>query len=257
MPNNLSVKFGNILYKHCFPLFRPLYFAYKRREDTFEIQVINSLLAKGQTVLDIGANIGFYTGIFSDIVGPGGKVHAFEPDVINYSHLSRTFDGKNNVFLRQKAVSEKTETLKIYTSKLLNVDHRTYPIEQYESSYDIEAVSIDDYVAGSFKIDFIKMDIQGNEVKSLRGMKKTLDDCKPVILTEFWPSGLKQAGDSANDFLSLVQSYGYLIYQLNNGAISDFHKEIIPELERKGDFGYINVLLSRDNKIEQLSWFSR
>ena len=257
MPNNLSVKFGNILYKHCFPLYRPLYFAYKKREDMFEIQVINSILEKGQTVLDIGANIGFYTGIFSDIVGPGGRVHAFEPDVLNYSHLSRTFDGKNNVVLRQKAVSEKTETLKIYTSKLLNVDHRTYPIEQYESSYDIEAVSIDDYVAGSFKIDFIKMDIQGNEVKALRGIKKTLDACKPVILTEFWPSGLKQAGDSANDFLSLVQSYSYQIYQLNNGTISDFHKEIIPELERKGDFNYINVLLSRDNKIEQLSWFSK
>jgi len=244
-----------MLYKRFFPLYRPLYFAYKRREDAFEIQVIRSLIEHGETVLDIGANIGFYTDIFSDIVGSNGKVHAFEPDILNYSHLRKYFDKRNNVSLQQKAISEKTGSLKIFTSKLLNVDHRTYPIEQYESSYNIEAVSIDDYVAGGFKIDFIKMDIQGNELKALRGMEKTLNAFKPILLTEFWPSGLKQAGDSADDYLSLVQSYGYSIYQLNDGIISNFQREIIPGLELKGDFGYINILLSHNNKIEQLSWF--
>ncbi len=257
MPHNFSVKFGNILYKHFFQLYRPLYFAYKRREDAFEIQVIRSQIGPGQVVLDIGANIGFYTDIISDIVGPNGKVHAFEPDILNYSHLKNIYGKKNNVFLQQKAVSESTGPLKIFTSKMLNVDHRTYPIEQYESSYDIEAVSIDDYVGEKFKVDFIKMDIQGNELKALRGMKKTLDTFKPVLLTEFWPSGLKQAGDSADAYLSLVQSYGYTIYQLDDGIISAFKREIIPDLERKGDFGYINILLCHNNKIEQLSWFRK
>jgi FkbM family methyltransferase len=257
MPNDFSVKFGNILYKRFFPLYRPLYFAYKRREDAFEIKVIHSLIEHGQTVLDIGANIGFYTDIFSNIVGSDGKVHAFEPDILNYSHLKKIFGRKNNVILQQKAISERTEPLKIFTSKLLNVDHRTYPIEQFETSYDIEAISIDDYVAEVFKVDFIKMDIQGHELKALRGMKKTLDLFKPILLTEFWPSGLKQAGDSAGDYLSLVQSYGYSIYQLENGIVSNFRREIIPDLEQKGDFGFINILLCHNKKIEQLSWFNK
>jgi FkbM family methyltransferase len=255
MPHYFSIKLGDILYKHFFPLYRPLYFAYKQREDAFEIKVIRSLIEQGQTIIDIGANIGFYTNIFSDIVGTSGKVHAFEPDVINFSHIKKISAKKNNVVLQQKAVSNKTESLKIFTSKLLNVDHRTYPIKQYETSYDIEAVSIDDYVEGAFKVDFIKMDIQGHELKALRGMKKTLDAFQPILLTEFWPSGLKQAGDSADQYLSLVQSYGYSIYQLNDGVISNFRREIIPHLERNGDLGYINILLCRNNKIEQLSWF--
>jgi FkbM family methyltransferase len=255
MPHYFSIKLGDILYRHFYPLYRPLYFAYKQREDAFEIQVIRALIEPGQTVIDIGANIGFYTNIFSDIVGSNGKVHAFEPDVTNYSHIKKISGKNNNVVLRQKAVSDKTEPLKIFTSKLLNVDHRTYPVEQYESSYDIEAVSIDDYVAGSFKVDFIKMDIQGHELKALRGMKKTLGVFQPILLTEFWPSGLKQAGDSADEYLSLVQSYGYSIYQLNGRAISNFRREIIPDLERNGDLGYINILLCRNSRIEQLSWF--
>jgi FkbM family methyltransferase len=257
MFKNFSIKFGNILYKRFFPLYRPLYFTYKRMEDAFEIKVIHSLVEHGQTVLDIGSNIGFYTDIFSRIVGSNGKVHAFEPDILNYSHLKDIFGKRNNVSLQQKAASEITGPLKIFTSKLLNVDHRTYPVEQYESSYGIEAISIDDYVAGVFKVDFIKMDIQGHELKALRGMKKTIDLFKPILLSEFWPSGLKQAGDSADDYLSLVQSYGYSIYQLDNGIVTNFRREIIPDLEQKGDCGYINILLCHNKKIEKISWFHK
>src|SRR5690606_18164169 len=96
-----------------------------------------------------------------------------------------------NIIINNKAVSSKTETLKIYTSKNLNVDHRTYKPKEYDEEISIEAVSIDDYFGTNQKVDFIKIDIQGFEMQAIQGMTKTLEANPNVkIISEFWGYGL-------------------------------------------------------------------
>ena len=75
-----------------------------------------------------------------------------------------------------KAVSDKADTLKVYRSKLLNVDHRTYPVSNYDSVEEIESVSIDTLLENRIieKVDLIKIDIQGYELTAFNGMKKAL-----------------------------------------------------------------------------------
>ena len=150
-----------------------MYAMFKNKQDAFEIELLKKHIKKGDTVLDIGANIGFYATILSDLVGDNGNIHCFEPDVTNFNHLKKTTASYKNIIINNKAVGPKTETIKIYTSKNLNVDHRTYKPEEFDKEIAIDAVSIDDYLKWA-KVDFIKMDIQGFEIEAVKGMKETL-----------------------------------------------------------------------------------
>ena len=239
--------FANLLYKYCFPLYKVLYYAYKRHEDAFEIEIYNRFIKEGDVVLDIGANIGFNSGIYVKNVGANGMVHAFEPDKINFRHLQNSF--KNhitpNLRLINKAVSNRSGSIMIYTSKRLNVDHRTYPVENYESVYEVEALTIDEYLGRNNKVDFTKMDIQGAEYLALQGMEKTLKANRDVVvLSELWPNGLKEANVPFDNFIEYLYTLDFNLYLIKNDKIellTESHMESIKKYE--GD-RFENILLS-------------
>jgi hypothetical protein len=70
---------GNKLYKRGFPIYRPLYAAYKTYADRAQRRLIRTVLYPGAVAVDPGANIGIYSRFFSGCVGPTHVVHAFEP----------------------------------------------------------------------------------------------------------------------------------------------------------------------------------
>ena len=88
MASSLSIALGNFLYKNCFPIYKLTYKSFKEKQDAFEISLMKKYIKTGDTVLDIGANIGFYAEILSGIVGEKGNVHCFEPDTTNFKHLN-------------------------------------------------------------------------------------------------------------------------------------------------------------------------
>jgi len=116
----------NKLYYLSYPIYKPLYFIYKGISDRKKIAIIEEYLKPGMTVLDIGANIGYYTKLFSKSVGSTGKVFAFEPDDTNFRHLKENTKGLGNVTTINKAVGEKSQQVKLYYSEEMNVDHQTY-----------------------------------------------------------------------------------------------------------------------------------
>ena len=174
MASSFSISFGNFLFKNCFPLYKITYKFFKQKQDAFEISLMKQYIKPNDTVLDIGANIGFYAEILSGIIGSKGKVHCFEPDITNFKHLEKRCHDLSNVTVNNKAVADKTQTLKIYTSKKLNVDHRTYKPDDYDQEINIDAVSVDEYLNGQV-INFIKMDIQGFEMSAVKGMTETAE----------------------------------------------------------------------------------
>ena len=243
--SEISIKIGNLLYRRFFPLYRRLYPAFKRRQDKTEIAWMRRVVRPGDHILDIGANIGFYTSLLSGWVGSTGHVHAFEPEPTNFKHLSASMDGRKNVTLVPKAVSDRSEDLLIYTSPNLNVDHRTYKMANYETAIPVQAVSVDDYVGGRFPVDFIKMDIQGYELSALRGMERTIA-ANPalVIFSELWPYGLRQAGASATlvyDYTRSLDLNMWLPRSVGLCPVSPTALERFHELEA----AYYNVILSK------------
>ncbi|MBL7917092.1 MAG: FkbM family methyltransferase, partial [Bacteroidia bacterium] len=130
--SDLKIKLGNFLFKNAFFLYKPMYASFKKKQDAFEIALLQKHIRKNDTVLDIGANIGFYATLLAELVGPNGKIYCFEPDGTNFTYLLNASAHLKNITAVNKAVGEKTEKIKIYTSKELNVDHRTYKPEEYD-----------------------------------------------------------------------------------------------------------------------------
>jgi FkbM family methyltransferase len=194
-----------------------------------ETKFVQQILRPGMVFVDVGAHIGYYTVIASGIVGSSGKVFAFEPDPGNFALLQRNVAENRcqNVVTGEKAIAASTGRLFLYRSAGNFGDHRTYkPIGEVverrgnrRSAVAVEALSLDDYFAADrTAIDFLKMDIQGAEYHAFVGMRKTLQwSPDVVILTEFWPTGLTQAGVAPRIFLDEVRACGFNIYRLEQG----------------------------------------
>jgi FkbM family methyltransferase len=244
---SLSVKLGNFLYKNAFALYKPMYSVFKKKQDAFEIELLRKYIKKGDCILDIGANIGFYAKILSDLTGENGIVHCFEPDKTNFGHLQNSCGKLQNVILNNKAAGPKTEKIKIYTSKELNVDHRTYKPDEYESEIEIEAVSMDEYMNGR-KVDFIKMDIQGFEMQAVQGMTKSLEENADLkLVSEFWPYGLKKAGSSVTEYYKFLSSKGFNCYLLQKNSLQKLNTEKVNSLDGSGQEHYFNIFVTRGN----------
>jgi len=190
--------------------------------EPFETELVGCHIKKGDVVLDIGANIGYYTLLFARQVGETGRVFAFEPDPVNFALLKRNVqrNGYENVELIQKAVAARTESMHLYLNDENRGDHRVYDSHDGRPSISIEAVSLDDYFKDfDGRINFIKMDIQGSEEGALRGMAGLLRRHATVkLLTEFWPVGLHRYGAEAAEFLRMIEQQDFEIHHVNEGA---------------------------------------
>jgi FkbM family methyltransferase len=186
--------------------------------EPLETGLVKKEIKKGEVVLDIGANIGYYTLIFARLVGGEGKVFAFEPDPTNFSLLKKNVElnGYKNVVLVPKAVSNKTEKIRLYLSKNNKADHRIYDAHDGRQSIEIEAIRLDDYFKNyDGEIAFIKMDIQGAEGGALQGMFNLLKKNNDVkIAMEFLPIGLKRFGTEPEECLKLLTASGFTLYEI-------------------------------------------
>ena len=178
--------------------------------EKFEASLFEQNIKPGNIVIDIGAHIGYYTLIAAKRVGPKGKVYAFEPLPKNFELLKKNVEvnGYKNVVLVNKAVSNKNGKSKLFLSNEDNFgDQRIYDPEGNRRSTSIRTIKLDTFFKNKEKrINVIKMDIQGSEVKALTGASEVLRKNKKMkILTEFWPRGLYLSGSSGRDYLELLK----------------------------------------------------
>jgi FkbM family methyltransferase len=215
---------ANEVYRRAFPIYRPLYAAYKTYTDRAERALLRKIVFQGAVVVDVGANIGIYSQFLSRCVGPTGQVHSFEPSLDNFRRLSAATRHLANVRLTRAIVGEASGEWKLYVSDKLNVDHRAY--QAYGDSrraVPTRMVALDDYFRPAQRVDLIKMDIQGYELHALRGAQRVLRENRDIkLLLELWPAGLEQAGvrwqglvDVLREFnmsLSLVSTCGLIAF---------------------------------------------
>lgn len=179
-----------------------------------EVGLVKSLLQPGQTVVDVGANIGYYTLLFSRLVGEQGRVISFEPDPNNFALLCRNLADNRctNVAPHRCAVGAEQTTLKLYRCPGNHGMHRAYEsICCGDEFVSVESVVLDQHLADEPRIDFLKMDIEGFEYFALQGMSRLLEQHSPTILIEFSPSALAEAGVSTTDFIRFFAERGYTI----------------------------------------------
>lgn len=246
---DFALKTAQLLFKHGYAVYRPVYFAFKRYSDRQEIALLRKLVKPGARVLDIGANIGFYSGLLADLAGPAGHVHAFEPDPLNFQRLQRALGDRPTITLHHMAVADKPGVLKLYLSDRLNVDHRTYEPESYDRVVEVKAVPIDDALGGE-RVDLIKMDIQGFEMQALGGMGNTLRNNPHVLLlSEFWPYGLKRSGSSARAYRQALRDLGFQVWLLRGSRPVPLDDVLLAGLEDLPHTHYFNILAAADERL--------
>lgn len=165
-------------------------------------------LKKGDIVLDIGAHIGYYTLLFAELVGPEGKVYAFEPNpdvmkVLKYNVKTNEF---NNVVFIEKLVSGYVGSRKLYIPEVTDAAS-VRPMEKVRKIVEVETINID--ALNYSKIDLVKMDIEGSEYVALLGMSETLarnPDAKLII--EFCPTNLGEK--NAKDLIQFLENYNII-----------------------------------------------
>jgi FkbM family methyltransferase len=217
-----SARLSDWLYRRAPPLYALLYNAYKRRAERREIAVIRSLVRPGQRVVEIGANIGFYRELLAASVGPHGRVYAFEPEERNFIRLAARARAYPQVTSVRAAVAATPGSIDLHLSAHLNVDHRTYGIDEARAITSVPAVSLDRYLTDSSEaIDFIKMDIQGAEYPALLGMREVVARSPRVsILMELWPFVYERYGQGTAALLALVESWGLTVHRLGTEPAS-------------------------------------
>src|SRR3990170_1926947 len=191
--------------------------------EKYETELFKRLVKNGMVVVDVGANVGYYTLLAARLVGDEGKVFAFEPDPYNYNLLCKNIEvnGYGNVIPVQKAVSSKSGKRKLFLDKSNLGGHSLSEANVDKSaSITVEVTSLDDYFKNTdYKIDVLKMDVQGSEMEVLEGMTNTINQNDNLkIITEFWPMGLRNSGSSPAGFLNKLIEYGFALYQIGQSV---------------------------------------
>ena len=209
------------------------------------------MLRRGMTVVDLGAHVGYYTIIAAKLIGEEGRVYAFEPEANNFNSLSRNVEINNltNVILIQKAVSDKNGKERFYIDAF-DSGRCSFLIPQFQrikSSVYVPTVTLDEFFfQKGIQIDLLKMDIEGAEVKALRGAKRLLTERRiRTIIFEFFPEALQSQGASPRELWNILTSYEFKIYQIEeNGELSETTLEKALKREKVGVF---NLCALRDS----------
>jgi FkbM family methyltransferase len=219
--------------------------------EEFETSVIEKEIKEGDIVVDIGANIGYYTLIFAKLVGEKGKVFAFEPHPKNFCLLKKNVEinGYKNVVLEQKAVSNTTGKARLYVYYDHPGAHHLHDTGDGRGWIEISTVRLDDYFANyDYQIDFVKMDIEGSEMAAVQGMYSILRKGRDMkIITEFNPMILKAFQVDPEEYLKLLLVHNFKIYLIDEKQRKIQPTDITRLLEICGYGGssHVDLLLTR------------
>ena len=184
-------------------------FLHKKREPICTDYIMHSnSLKEGDVVLDIGANIGYYVLIESQLVGENGRIYAVEPVQNNFALLKENLQLNNlhNVSTFNFAFGEKTAKSKIYISDEANLCsmNKQGSGGRIIGSEEVSVFTVDAFLKDKVAPNFIRMDVEGYEYEILKGMPKTLSsNIKMLIELHPWRPFLDPA--KMNEILDILE----------------------------------------------------
>jgi FkbM family methyltransferase len=151
-----------------------------------EFRLLPRLIHPGDWVLDIGANVGYYTMKLSELVGPEGRVFAFEPLTATSEILAfaARFAPYENITIFNTAVSDKPELLKFSIGKNQDGLPNYFTARAAESGNHAVFATTIDSLALPRCVSFVKIDTEGSENAVLRGMEALIERDHPVLAIE-------------------------------------------------------------------------
>ena len=193
-----------------------------------------SLIRPGDTVLDVGANIGLWVIGAARLAGAEGEVHAFEPVHQNFARLTRNMalNGLRRVICQQMAVSDQCGRAVFYAPTNHNSGLGSLvPRETATRSVEIESTTLDGYCEkyAIARVDFLKVDVEGAELLVFRGAERLLASPEaPVIMFETDETLTSRFSSSSVILKTFLHQYGYDFFhydgkRLQRTAVNESH----------------------------------
>lgn len=182
--------------------------------EPLETLIVSQTVRAGDVVLDIGANVGYFTALLDELVKPGGQVHSFEPGSGTFTHLEETKKllQLDRTVLHQKAISDTVGHIDFWVSTSgSDAQQSTVKVAalgQQIRQHRVEATTLDAFVAelrakGVQGIAFVKCDIEGAELSMIKGAQSFItSQDPPVWMIEHNRAALLEHGNSSRDLVS-------------------------------------------------------
>lgn len=195
------------------------YWWHGARREAETMEAFRRVLRPGDTVVEVGAHIGYIAMFFSHLVGPRGRVITFEPGENNLPYVRANVAPLGNVRLVEKAVGDRAATMKLNIENLtgqnnslldhfegLTANQRAAAVATEVRAVDVEVITLDSYCAAeNVRPALVKIDVEGFEHEVLLGAKEVLATHRPIVMVE--------VQRHAEAIFDLLRGLGYDLYR--------------------------------------------
>jgi len=186
--------------------------------------LVRSAVREGDTVVDVGANIGMITLLAARCVGPRGRVHAVEPNPAARARLETALaeNGIGCVTVHALGLSDRDEELLLQVVSAHTGLGTFAPVDGHDrdeitATYRVPVRRGDELFAGRLGAPtLLKIDVEGFECRTLRGFDRVLRENRPAIVIEAIEVQLQRAGSSLAELFDLLGGHGYRGYALRS-----------------------------------------
>lgn len=179
----------------------------------------------GDVILDVGANVGWYSLLFDRIAGSRRvDIFAFEPEPTNFALLDENIsrNGARHVTSVRCAVADVAGVRTLHLFDKSNRGRHSLLAIHPGETVDVATVALDEFWEslrlGARVPRFIKMDIEGFELMALRGASKVLSRC-PLVMLEYSPAYMKAGSLEPADLVDLMTGHGFVAHMLDDGQL--------------------------------------
>jgi len=213
-----------------------------------EAKSMQKYVKAGDTVIEVGGHIGFFTLLLADLVGPLGTVHVFEPDKINFQVLCRNVETNKFVTVQahQMVVANQNGETIFFRSIINTGDNRIWNDPGEDGIWPrskVKTVRLDDALPNGTNPSFMKIDAQGCELDVLLGGIETIRRQKRLVIDlEYWPTGLAGMKRTPDDLMLFLHQEGFDVnlIDVDSGDVSPVDIENLKETVGKTQF--VNLL---------------
>ena len=204
--------------------------------DPAEMDFMERLLRPGDKFLDIGANVGTYTLLAADLVGPSGQVLSVEPGPQAMERLVENcqVNGFSHVQFAQLAVADYEGEAQFTTGRDTG-NHLAFATGRLSTAVKVTTL---DRLIGETKFDLVKIDAEGAEALILRGADGVISRGQmPIVLMEMVQRFLVRAGSSVSSFADWLRSrgYGLFTYSVNTRTLHPWEAPVARQPGYAGD----------------------
>jgi FkbM family methyltransferase len=172
---------------------------------------LRTLLSPGMHVVDIGANLGYFTLVAAQAVGREGRVLAIEPYPRSFQLLLENIqlNGVDHVRALPYAVGRRSGKGQLFVYRAANWNSLVAREERPKDVVEVAVYTLDEIVEGEEPVHVLRMDVEGGELDVLCGAQNTLRKWRPILVLEVHPYLLGQTG--TEEFLEVLEEMGYRI----------------------------------------------